>query len=81
MVKVVGTGGDIGLYISDKHDLCRKDLELLEIESFWIEIRIKKFKNILLCWTYRPPDSSLHPTDDFANIFSNMLSMATKKTT
>ena len=31
--------------------------------------------------TYRPPDSSLHLTDDFTNIFSNMLLMASKENT
>ena len=77
-----GTGGDIGLYISDKHGFVRrKDLELPKIESIRIEIRIKKSKNILFCTKYRPPDSSLHLTGNFANIFSNMLSMATKENT
>ena len=48
----------------------------MEIESIWIEIRIKKSKNILF---YRPPGSPLHLLDNFANIFSNMLSMASKE--
>ena len=46
--RTTGTGGGVGLYISDKHGFVRrKDLELTEIESIWIEIRIKKPKNIL----------------------------------
>ena len=78
--RATGTGGGVGLYISDKHDFVRtKDLELTEIKSIWIEIRIKKSKNILLCTIYRPPDLSLHLTDNFANIFSNMLSTASKE--
>ena len=78
--ETTGTGGGVGPYISDKHDFVRKkDLELMEIESIWIEIRIKKSKNVLLCTTYRPPDSSLHLTDNFADIFSNILSTDSKE--
>ena len=81
--RTAGTGGGVGLYISNKQDFVRrKDLELTEIESIWIEIRIKKSKNILLCATYRPLDSSLHLTDNSAYIiskFSNTLSTASKE--
>ena len=56
-----GTGGGVGPHILDKHDFARREnLELTEVESIWIEIRIKKSKNILLCTTCRPPDLSLH---------------------
>ena len=76
-------GGGVALYVLYKHNFVRrKDLELLEIESIWIEIRIKKSKNILLCTTHRPPDSTLHLTDNFANIFSKyVLSITTKENT
>ena len=37
--RTTGTGGGVVLYISDKHNYVRrKDLELLETESIWIEI-------------------------------------------
>ena len=78
--RTTGTSGGVSLYFSDKHDFVRrKDLELTEIESIWIEIRIKKSKNILLHTTYRLPDSPLHLTDNFANVFGNMFSTASKK--
>ena len=64
--RTTGTGGGVGLYISNKHDFARrKDFELPEIESIWIEIRIKKSKNIILCATYRSPDSALHLTNKY----------------
>ena len=51
--RTTGTGGGVGFYISNKHDFVRrKDIEITEIESIWIEICIKKSKNILLCTTY-----------------------------
>ena len=54
--RATGTGGGVDPHISDKHDFTRrKNLELTDIESSWIEIRIKKSKNILLCTTQRPP--------------------------
>ena len=80
--RTAGTGESVGFYISIKHGFVhRKNLELSEIESIWIEIRIKKPKNILSCTTYRPPHLSLHLTDHFPNTFSTILSKATIENT
>ena len=53
-----GSGGGVGVYINEKLDFIRRnDLESDQIESIWIEIRIKNSKNMLLCILYKPPDS------------------------
>ena len=54
-----GSGGGICAYI--RYDLSwhrRPDLESDKIEAIWIEIFIPKSRPILICFMYRPPDTS-----------------------
>ena len=43
----------------------RQDLEDADLETFWIELRLKKTK-ILICNVYRPPDAKGSWTDSMA---------------
>ena len=36
----------------------RKDLELSDVESIWIEVKMKHTNSFLVCSVYRPPSSS-----------------------
>ena len=46
-----------------------------DIEAIWIEIFVQKSKSILVCFVYKPPDSSKYLDPDFLAKFDDMLSM------
>eukprot|EP00794_Sanderia_malayensis_P000892 gene892-189_t len=77
-----GKGGGVGVYISD--DVTwdrRKDLEVEEIESVWIEIWPcrQHWKGILFSTIYRPPDTSKYLHDDFNTVFNSMMTKASEE--
>ena len=52
-------GGGILIYLRDKLEYVRRhDLESPDLESIWIEIKIKHTKSFLVCSVYRPPSST-----------------------
>ncbi|XP_062610974.1 uncharacterized protein LOC134272825, partial [Saccostrea cucullata] len=60
-------GGGIVIYISN--DLSykrRKDLEISNIETIWLEINLKNTKSILYCSAYRPPSAPSCWVEDLA---------------
>ena len=63
-------GGGIFIYLRDKLEYIRRhDLESPDLESIWIEIKIKHTKSFLVCSVYRPPSS----TADWSDIFSSQI--------
>ena len=66
-------GGGIVIYIRDKLEYTRRhDLESPDIQSIWIEVKIKNAKSFLICSVYRPPSS----TADWPDIFSRQIEMS-----
>lgn len=77
-----GKGGGVGVYISD--DVTwdrRKDLEMKEIESVWIEIWPSRqhCKGILVSTIYRPPDTSKYLHKNFNSVFNSMMTKASEE--
>ena len=67
-------GGGIVIYISNHINYVRRtDLETQDIESMWIEIRIKNSKSFLVCSVYRPPSAKT----DWLEQFSKQIESAT----
>ena len=78
--RATGAGGSVGCYIRDDVKWKRKsDLERLSVEGLWIEIFFQNSKSILLCITYRPPDSSKHLDANFECNFEEIISLASKE--
>ena len=74
-----GDGGGVAAYISNNIKWERReDLEDKNIECLWLEIFPPKTKSYYLCVMYRPPDTSDYLPSDFNEVFTNMLSVATK---
>ena len=64
---VAGKGGGVLIYIADHIDYERRiDLESTEVESIWIEIKIKNSKSFLACSVYRPPSANAEWCEKFA---------------
>ena len=60
-------GGGILIYLSNHINYVRRhDLECSNIESIWIEIKIRNSKPFLLCSVYRPPSSPAEWYDYFS---------------
>ena len=55
----------------------RHDLESPDIDSIWIEIKIKNSKSFLVCSVYRPPSSALEWYDGFATLIEKSLEVIT----
>ena len=73
-----GSGGGVCAYI--RNDLSwhrRPDLQNDKIEAIRIEISIPKSRPILICFMYRPPDTSKYLKEDFDALFSDMMSSCT----
>ena len=51
----------------------RKNLKIKGIEIIWIELSFTKGNPILICFTYRPPDSSEYLDKNFLTYFDNMI--------
>ena len=72
--RATGKGGGVAIYISNKLMFNRReDLEHEDIESIWVEIVLKKAKNLLIGTMYRPPDSSLYHDKNFDTKFESIL--------
>ena len=72
-----GPLGGVLCYIRD--DLCyqrRPDLEIVEIESIWIEFLFPKSKPFLVSTVYKPPDGSDYLDENFLSNLDSMLSTA-----
>ena len=64
---VTGKGGGVLIYVADHVDYERRiDLESTEVESIWIEIKIKNSKSFLACSVYRPPSANAEWCEKFA---------------
>ena len=51
----------------------RKNLEIKGIETIWIEASFTKANSILICFLYRPQDSSEYLDKNFLTYFDNMI--------
>lgn len=72
--RMTGIGGGVGCFIRSDIDWQRRsDLESPEIESIWIEVFQKNTSSILICITYRPPDTSKHLHPEFNDKLSDIL--------
>ena len=72
-----GSGG--GVYVLMRNGLSwlrRRDLEDDKIKAIWIEIFPQKSKQILICFSYRPPNTSSYLSNDFDPLFEDMLTTA-----
>lgn len=60
-------GGGILIYLANHIDYVRRhDLETDDIESVWVEIRVKNSKSFLLCSVYRQPSAKNDWFDKFS---------------
>ena len=60
-------GGGILIYLNNHINYVRRhDLESPNIESIWIEVKIRNSKSFLLCSVYRPPSSTSEWYDSFS---------------
>ena len=50
----------------------RSDLENDKMDAIWIKISISESKPVLICFVYRPADTSAYLTKDFDDVFSEM---------
>ena len=59
-------GGGVAVYVSeDVKSVRRQDLEDVEIEALWIEVRLKGLR-VLICNVYRPPNMQAAWMDSLA---------------
>ena len=73
-----GEYGGVLCYIrSDIKYQRRWDLEIAGLEAIWIEILIVRSRSILVCFSYKPPDSSNHIDKHFTAKFRDMIETAT----
>ena len=66
-------GGAICFIWSDVNYKVRKNLEIKGTETIWIEVSFTKANSILICFMYRPPDSSENLDKNFLTYFDNMI--------
>ena len=77
---LLGKGGGLGAYISEKINWDRRDdLEDEKIEVMRIEIWPKFSRGLLIGVVYRPPATSKHLNEDFNEFLNLMLSKASEK--
>ena len=72
------TGSHGGVLCFTRNDVKyerRRDLEMKGIEAIWLEVCFIKTKPILICFLYRPPDSSRHLDKNFLTKFENVIEM------
>ena len=64
------------IYVADHIEYERRlDLEPSEVESIWIEIKIKNSKPFLVCSVYRPPSANAEWCEKFAEQIEKSLSI------
>ena len=71
-----GGGGMIAFVHDDINFQRRTDLENQSTEAVWLELFVKYSKSILVCFTYRPPNSSEHLNKNFNEVFNEMVMTA-----
>ena len=72
--RINGSHGGVSMYLRDDVSYRRReDLEIDGLEILWVEIFIPKSKSLLVCSTYRPPDSSKYIDKNFDVKFNSML--------
>ena len=72
-----GAGGGVIVFVRDDLNFQRPtDLENQLTEAVWLELFVKYSKSILVCFTYRPPNSSEHLNKNFHEVFNNMVMTA-----
>ena len=77
--RLSGDGGGVAAYISNNIKWERReDLEDKNIECLWFEIFPPKTTSYYLCVMYLPPYTSDYLPSNFNEVFTNMLSIATK---
>ena len=60
-------GGGILIYLREGLDYVRRnDIETSDVESIWIEVKIRQSNSFLVCSAYRPPSSPTEWTDKFS---------------
>ena len=60
-------GGGILNYLREGLDYVRRnDIETSDVESIWIEVKIRQSNSFLVCSAYRPPSSPTEWTDKFS---------------
>ena len=74
--EISGKGGGVLIYVADHIEYERRiDLESSEVESIWIEIKIKNSKSFLVCSVYRPPSANTKWCEKFAEQIERSLSI------
>ena len=69
-------GGGIMIYIKqDVQFERRNDIESPDIESIWIDIKLKNSKPLLVCSVYRPPSSKAEWFESFSKQIEKALSI------
>ena len=69
-----GKHGGVSMYLRDDVSYRRReDLEIEGLEILWVEIFVPKSKSLLVCSTYRPPDTSKYIDKNFVEKFNSML--------
>ena len=67
-ISTSANGGGVLIYIRDQLNYVRRhDLESNEIESIWIEIKLKNSTSFLVSFVYRPPSSKAEWSDKLSN--------------
>ena len=74
--EISGKGRGVLIYVADHIEYERRiDLESSEVESIWIEIKIKNSKSFLVCSVYRPPSANAEWCEKFAKQIEKSLSI------
>ncbi|MCW4336379.1 MAG: reverse transcriptase domain-containing protein [Candidatus Thiodiazotropha endolucinida] len=72
-----GKGGGILFYLANHIDYVRRNnLESPDIESIWLEIKLKNNRPFLVCSFYRPPSANAEWYDNFSKQIENSLSIS-----
>eukprot|EP00112_Aurelia_sp_Birch-Aquarium-sp1_P013739 Seg293.1 transcript_id=Seg293.1/GoldUCD/mRNA.D3Y31 product="hypothetical protein" protein_id=Seg293.1/GoldUCD/D3Y31 len=75
-----GEYGGVSCFIrSDIKYRRRRDLEIAGLEAIWIEIFVVRSRSILVCFSYKPPDSSDYIDKNFTAKFRDMIETATSE--
>lgn len=68
------SGGGVAVYILSRYNFIRRsDIETQDVESVWVEIKLKNQKPIIICTVYRPPDTNI---DQWITKFERELDIA-----
>ena len=72
-----GKGGGVLFYVADHINYARRNnLESPDIESIWLEIKLKNNKPFLVCSFYRPPSANTEWCENFSRQIENSLTIS-----